>query len=323
MKALIDKTASDVHAAARRISGHIKRTALVRSEEFSNAVGANVFFKLENQQTTGSFKLRGATNRVMTLTDAERAKGCVAASSGNHGAAVACALAAVGASGVIFVPEQTSDAKVSKIRKYGGDVRFFGTDGLDTEQHARQFALDNDRLYLSPYNDDQVVAGQGSCGVEILEQLENIDTVLVAVGGGGLIAGVGAVLKAHDPNTRVIGCQPNASDVMAKSVAAGEILDLPSEPTLSDGTAGGIEADSITFPLNQAVVDEFVGIDEADIASAMRRYIHAEGHVIEGAAGVALAALLSLKNLDAGANIVVIICGANIADDKLAVVMGA
>ena len=322
MRTLIEKTASDSHAAARRISGHIKRTDLVRSDEFSNAVGANVFFKLENQQTTGSFKLRGATNRVMTLTDAERAKGCVAASSGNHGAAVACALAAMNASGVIFVPEQTSDAKVSKIRKYGGDARFFGTDGLDTEQHARQFALDNDMLYLSPYNDEQVVAGQGSCGVEILEQLENIDTVLVAVGGGGLIAGVGAVLKAHDPTIRVIGCQPNASDVMAKSVDAGEILDLPSKPTLSDGTAGGIEADSITFPLNQAVVDEFVGVDEADIAAAMRRYIRAEGHAIEGAAGVALAALLSLKNLDSSANIVVIVCGANITDDKLAVVMG-
>ena len=322
MNTLIEKTASDAHAAARRISGHIKRTDLVRSEEFSNTAGANVFFKLENQQTTGSFKLRGATNRVMTLTDAERAKGCVAASSGNHGAAVACALAAVGASGVIFVPEQTSDAKVSKIRKYGGDVRFFGTDGLDTEQHARQFALDNGMLYLSPYNDDQVVAGQGSCGVEILEQLENIDTVIVAVGGGGLIAGVGAVLKVHDANIRVIGCQPNASDVMSKSVKAGEILDLPSEPTLSDGTAGGIEADSITFPLNQAVVDEFIGIDEADIASAMRRYIHAEEHPIEGAAGVALAALLSLKNLDSSANIVVIVCGANITEDKLAVVMG-
>ena len=319
---IIQQTATAAADAAQRIARHIKRTGLVLSETFSDDLGANVFFKLENLQTTGSFKLRGATNRLMTLTEEELAKGCVAASSGNHGAAVACAMQELGATGVIFVPEQTSDVKVDKIRSYGGDVRYFGIDGLDTEQHAREYAEQNDMLYLSPYNDEQVIAGQGTCGIEILEQLPDIDAVFIAVGGGGLIGGVGSVLKASNPDIAVYGCQPKASAVMARSVEAGEILDIPSEATISDGTAGGIEAGAITFPLNQSVVDEFVIVDEQQIAAAMRLYIGCEYHVIEGAAGVAVAGLLAKKEAIAGQNVVVIICGGNIAEDKLNAVMG-
>lgn len=321
MAGLIEKTASSAFAATARIEGQIERTQLVRSSSFSELLSANIYFKLENQQTTGSFKLRGATNRLMTLSEAERSRGCVTASSGNHGAAVACAMQKLGTSGVIFVPEQTSEAKVGKIRHYGGDVQFFGTDGLDTEQHAREYALQHSMTYLSPYNDEQVVAGQGTCGVELLEQLPEIDAVFVAVGGGGLIGGIGAVLKSNNPNIKVYGCQPKASAVMAHSIDAGEILDMPSDPTLSDGTAGGIEADAITFKLNQAVVDEFITVDEEAIAAAMRLYVNAEGHAIEGAAGVAIAALLESREQLLAKNIVVVVCGENIADDKLAIVM--
>ena len=321
MKKIIQQTASAAADAAERIAGHIERTRLVRSGAFSDALGANVFFKLENLQTTGSFKLRGATNRLMTLTEEELAKGCVAASSGNHGAAVACALQKLNATGVIFVPEQTPDIKVDKIRSYGGDVQYFGTDGLDTEQHAREYAGQNGMLYLSPYNDEQVIAGQGTCGVELLDQLPEIDAVFIAVGGGGLIGGVGSVLKAANPGIGVYGCQPEASAVMAHSVAAGEILDIPSEVTLSDGTAGGIEAGAVTFPLNQAVVDEFVLVDEQQIAAAMRLYMDSEHQAIEGAAGVAVAGLLAKKEAISGQNVVVIVCGGNIAQDKLDAVL--
>ena len=321
MTDLIRDTAAQAADAFVRIADQIERTELSRSDSFSDSLAANVFFKLENLQTTGSFKLRGASNRLMTLSDDERAKGCVAASSGNHGAAVACAMQKLGTKGVIFVPEQTSGAKTDKIRSYGGDVQYFGTDGLDTEQHAREYARQNKMLYLSPYNDEQVVAGQGTCGIEILEQLPTVDAVFIAVGGGGLIGGVGAVLKAHSPSVRIYGCQPRASAVMAHSAAAGEILDMPSDPTLSDGTAGGIEAGAITFALNQAVVDEWVLVDEDQIADAMRVYINEEGHKVEGAAGVAVAALLARKEEIKGQNVVVIVCGGNIADDKLAEVM--
>ena len=220
------------------------------------------------------------------------------------------------------MPEQTSEVKVGKIESYGGTVQYFGTDGLDTEQHAREYAEQNGMLYLSPYNDEQVIAGQGTCGIEILEQLPDIDAVFIAVGGGGLVGGVGSVLKTGKPNIAVYGCQPKASAVMARSVEAGEILDIPSAATISDGTAGGIEAGAITFPLNQSVVDEFVIVDEQQIAAAMRLYIGNEHHAIEGAAGVAVAGLLAKKEELTGQNVVVIICGGNIAEEKLNAVMG-
>ncbi len=321
MPEIIGHTATAVHAAARRTAGKIEYTPLVRSARFSDDTGANVYFKLENQQTTGSFKFRGATNRLLTLGAEQRARGCVVASSGNHGAAVACAMQELGTSGVIFVPWQTSLAKVEKIKSYGGEVRFFGVDGLDTEQHARQYADENGMLYLSPYNDEEVIAGQGTCGLEILEQLPDVDAVFIAVGGGGLAGGVGSVLKAHNSNIRVYGCQPEASAVMAQSVAAGEILDLPSAATLSDGTAGGIEPGAITFPLNQAVIDEWVIVDEQQIADAMRLFIGREGHAIEGAAGVAVAGMLATTAAIVGQNVVAIVCGGNIAEDRLAAIM--
>lgn len=303
--------------AADRIAAIICETPLHRSTAFSDAVGAEVYFKLENQQHTGSFKLRGASNCLMSLSAAQRAAGCVAASSGNHGAAVAYAMRELDVGGVIFVPVQTSDAKVDAIREYGGDVRFFGTDGLDTEQHARQFAADNGMYYVSPYNDATVIAGQSTCGTEMVAQRPDIDAAFIAVGGGGLISGVGSVLKAHNPNVKLFGCQPEASAVMAKSIAAGEILDLPSDKTLSDGTAGGIEAGAITFELCRELVDEFVVVSEADIAAAMRSYMDAEGHPIEGAAGVAIAALLQRKDAVANLKIAVIICGGNISQSVL------
>jgi len=314
-------TPTDVAAAAtvaaKRIGEIINRTPLTQSAAFSAASNADVYLKLENRQLTGSFKIRGASNRLATLSDEQRARGCVAASSGNHGAAVACAMQRLGTSGVIFVPEQTSSAKVDAIRSYDGNVQFFGNDGLDTEQHARAYAEENDMYYLSPYNDPEVIAGQGTCGVELVEQLPDLDVAFIAVGGGGLTAGVSSVLKAHNPNIRIYGCQPAASAVMAKSVAAGEILDMPSEPTLSDGTAGGIEAGSITFELCGDLVDEYVLVSEAEIAAAMRMYMAAENEKIEGAAGVALAALLARKDAVEGLKVAVIVCGGNVSQELI------
>lgn len=307
-----DDIATAAEQAAARIADIIRETPLRRSAAFSEALGAEIYFKLENHQHTGSFKLRGATNCLMTLAASQRAAGCVAASSGNHGAAVACAMRALGVDGVIFVPEQTSQVKIDAIRGYGGDVRFFGTDGLDTEQHARAYAERHGMYYVSPYNDAAVIAGQGTCGVEIARQLPDVDAAFVAVGGGGLISGVGSVLKRHNPDLQLIGCQPEASAVMAQSVAAGQVLDLPSDRTLSDGTAGGVEPGAITLDLCRQLVDEFVLISEQDIAAAMRRYMNAENDRIEGAAGVAIAALEARKADIAGRKVVVIICGGNV-----------
>lgn len=317
MSASISRIADAAQLAAARIGPLIRSTPFARSSHFSQVTGAEVYLKQENLQHTGSFKLRGAANCLMSLSADQRARGCTAASSGNHGAAVAYAMRELGIEGPIFVPEQTSRAKVEAIRSYGGDVRFFGTDGLDTEQHARAYAGKEGLYYVSPYNDEAVIAGQGTCGVEMHEEGPEPDALFIAVGGGGLLSGIGSVLKTVNPALRVIACQPQASAVMAESVAAGRILDLPSYPTLSDGTAGGVEPGAITFALCRQLADEFMLVDEEAIAAAMRDYIGAEGQTIEGAAGVAIAALLQSAETIRGKTVAVVVCGGNVSSATL------
>lgn len=288
----------------------------MQSPALSAATGADVWFKCENLQVTGSFKVRGATNRLLTIPAAVRGRGVVAASSGNHGVAVAHAARALGTQATVYVPESASAVKVSAMQRLGATVVTFGTDGLDTEFEARRVAESRGLTYVSPYNDEAVVAGQGSVGVEVARQLDAIDAVVVAVGGGGLIGGVAAWLKHRNPAIRVIGAQPDHSRVMTESVRAGQILDLASEPTLSDGTAGGIEPDTITFSLCRTLVDEWVTIPEREIARAMRHAIEVEHLLIEGAAGVAVAALAAVRSPLRG-RVVVILCGANVTGARL------
>lgn len=303
--------------AANRIAEHIRETPLDYSPFFSELTGANVYLKLENLQYTCSFKLRGAYNKLLSLNPSQIAAGCVAASSGNHGAAIAYAMQRLSITGVVFVPDETSSAKVDAIRRAGATVHFFGSDGLDTEQHARQYAQDKGMNYLSPYNDPDVIAGQGSCGVEIARQIKQLDAIFIAVGGGGLISGVGSFLKSVHPGLDVIGCQPAASAVMAASAKAGKIIDLTSEATLSDGTAGGIEPNAITFDICQKLVDDYVLVSESEIAAAMCEFIDAEHMLLEGAAGVAIAGLKKAAETYQGRNVVVIICGGNISRETL------
>lgn len=309
--------------AAARIAGLVRETPLEYSPQFSAVSGANVWFKLENLQYTGSFKLRGAANRLMTLSPEQRAGGCVVASSGNHGAAVAYAMQRLNIDGTIFVPEQTSPTKVEAIRSFGGDVRFFGNDGLDTETHAREYALQNDMFYLSPYNDEEVVAGQGSCGMEIVAQMPDVDAVFIAIGGGGLVSGVGSVMKRHNGDIKIIGCQPANSPVMTRSVEAGHIIDMPSEATLSDGTAGGVESEAITFELCRALVDEYILVEEAAIVRGMCDFIDAQHQLIEGAAGVAIAGFQQQCANFTDQNVVILICGANVSRATLSQVLAA
>ena len=307
------RLSADVALAANRIRKYVRTTPLEYSAYFSEQTGANVYLKLENQQLTGSFKLRGAVNKLLTMDAEQRARGCVAASSGNHGAAVAWAMTRLGARGIIFVPEHTSKAKIDAIRHAGAEVRYHGTDGLDTETFAREFARENEMAYLSPYNDWAVIAGQGTCGLEIAQQLPDVDAVFIAVGGGGLIAGVGTFLKASKPAVEIVSCQPAASAVMTESVRAGAIVDIPSEPTLSDGTAGGIEPGAVTFEQCRDIVDRYVTVAEDDIAQAMRDFIDGQHQLIEGAAGVAIAGLQQVADDYTGKNVVVLICGGNVS----------
>ncbi|MGB1252958.1 MAG: threonine/serine dehydratase [Candidatus Promineifilaceae bacterium] len=302
-----------VREAEGRIRPIIRETLLEPSPFYSELTGANVYFKCENLQLTGSFKARGALNKILSLSEAERALGIVTASSGNHGAACAFSLKQVGAKGIVFVPEDASTAKVDAIRRLGAEVRHFGNDSGITEGHARQYAADHGMTYVPPYNDPNVMGGQGTIGLELTRQLDRVDAVIVAVGGGGLISGIAGYLKAVNPDVEVIGCTPDNSKVMYESIRAGEIVDIPSLPTLSDGTAGGIEPGSITYPVCRDLIDHFVAVSEEEISAEMKQFMGVHHMMIEGSAAVPIATLLKEKARFAGKNVVIVLCGANIS----------
>lgn len=310
--------APDIAAATDRIRPYVRETPLEHSLYLSQQTGKAVYLKLEHLQHTGSFKVRGAMNKLLSLPDAQRRGGVVAASSGNHGAAVAYGLYSLGLPGVIFVPHHASPTKVATIRRFGIDVRFHGDDTLDTEVFARAYADTHGLPYVSPYNDRDVVVGQGTVAVEMLAQCPEIDTLFVAVGGGGLIGGIASYVKAHTGRAiEIVGCLPERSPVMAASVQAGQIVEMESEPTLSDGTAGGIEPGAITFDLCRALVDRYVLVSEPEIAAAIRLMLEAHHQLVEGAAGVALAAYLKTQAGFAGRTVGIVLCGANISLDAL------
>ncbi|HEY5095812.1 MAG TPA: threonine/serine dehydratase [Candidatus Eremiobacteraceae bacterium] len=306
-----------VEAAEIRIRMHVRETPLEHSAVLSGLTGATVYLKLENLQRTGSFKVRGAFNRLLSLTEQERTSGIVAASSGNHGAAVALGMNALGLSGIIFVPESASRAKVEKIRQLGADVRAAGDDSGATELFARAYAADRRMTYISPYNDEAVIAGQGTIGAEILRQLPSVDAVVASIGGGGLISGVAGYLKSVKPDVFALGVSARNSMAMQESIRAGLVIETEHLPTLSDGTAGGIEPGAITFELCRSLVDEFIDVGEDGIRSALRLFIESHAMLCEGAAALAIAGLLAAKERLRGKTVAVLICGANIAADKL------
>jgi threonine dehydratase len=313
--------AKEVIAAEKRIHPYVRETILDYSPYYSKLAEANVHFKLENLQHTGSFKLRGAMNKMLSLTREQRERGVVTASTGNHGAAMAYGLGKLGATGIVFVPQNASPGKVQAIERLGAEVQHFGDDTADTEAHARQFAEQKGLAYIPPYNDVQVIGGQGTIAVELVSQLNKIDVVFTALGGGGLISGIAAYLKSIHPGVDIIGCSPQNSQVMIRSVNAGKILDLPSLPTISDGTAGGIEPGAVTFDLCRELVDDYETVTEDEIKESLREFLQSQHMLIEGAAATAVAAMVKRRDCLVGKNIVVIICGANISVEMLKTVL--
>lgn len=301
-----------VLAAKDRISGYIRHTDLEYSPPLSAETGAEVYFKLEMLQHTGSFKLRGAVNKLLSLSESDMPHGVITASTGNHGAAVLHIARQVGVQVEVFLPENASETKVQKLQELGATITRVGTDSLISEQAARKKAEAHSIPFISPYNDAEIIAGQGTMTIEILEDLPEVDAIFVPVGGGGLISGAGAALLPH-PDIELVGCQPVNSPVMRASVEAGKIVDLPFIPTLSDGTAGGLEPDSITFPLCQQWVDHFISVDEGEIAAAMYSILKEHHFVVEGAAGLSLAALRQQKERYQGKKVVLVLCGRNVS----------
>lgn len=316
--------ARQVAATTRAVSGgvhdHAVVTPLTGLAAATEECGTEILLKCEHQQKTGSFKVRGALAKLLSLGAGQRERGVVAASTGNHGLGVAHALSALGGKGIVCVPEHASPVKVAAIRRYDVEMRVMGRDPAETETLARRLADEAGMSYLSPYNDLDVIAGQGTVGEEIVQQLGGraVAAVVVAVGGGGLISGIGASIKSALPGVRIIGASPVNDAAMAASVRAGKVTRVDALPTISDGTAGGVEPGSITLPLCTELVDEWVLIKEQEIHSALRFMIDTEHQLIEGAAAMAVAAGLKAGRGTGGQATVIVSCGANISAAALA-----
>jgi threonine dehydratase len=302
---------AEILGAEDRIRPWVLETPLIESPIGSSG-GVTLRLKLENLQHTGSFKARGAFSKLLALPPEERRHGVIAASTGNHGAAVAYAAAKLQVKARVVVSSDADPAKIAAIRGFGGEVEVHGHDSALAEAHARQVALEQGIPYLSPYNDVDVVAGQGTIGIELARQVPRADAVFIAVGGGGLLAGIATWLKAVWPGVRVVGCSPDNSAVLIESVRAGHIVERESKPTLSDGTAGGVESGAITFDLVRHLADDYATVSEDEIRRAMRLIHETHGLVVEGAAGVALAGYLRQAEHWRGRSVVAIMCGGNV-----------
>jgi len=313
MANLIEQTGRAVLAAHQRIRNSIIETPLQPVSLPGVPSPVRLLFKREDQQETGSFKLRGATSRILSLTPGERTLGIIAASNGNHGLGVAAAAKKSGVRAEVYVSAHVSPGKAQKIEQYGATVHKAGSGPLDAEIAGRVASVAAGQVFISPYNDPEVIAGQGTIAVELLRQQPRIDAVFVAVGGGGLIGGIGAYLKWVSPQTEVVGCWPENSRVLLESIKAGKIIEVPEQPTLSESTAGGLEEGSVTLEIGKSVIDCSVLVTEEEILKAMIQVKDAQGWLMEGAAAVAYAAFLKQAKRYAGKTVVVVICGGNVS----------
>ena len=304
---------SNIEQVYKRSNPHIRHTPLEHSPYLSNLASANVFLKLDNIQKTGSFKFRGAISKMTSMSDQEKSNGVVTASTGNHGAACSLAMSTLQIKGKIVVPENVHKNKVENILNLGGEIEYYGDDCIDAEERAQEISKTTGATYISPYNDEAIVCGQGTMGLEIWEDLKGIDAVFVSVGGGGLISGVGGYLKSMNESIQVYGVSPKNSCVMYESLKAGKQLDLPSEPTLSDGTAGGVEFGSMTFEMCKEIIDDFSIVSEEEIAKGIQIGVEKHHQLIEGAAGTAIAGFMKQKDKFKDRTVVLVMCGGNIS----------
>ena len=308
-----DPTPRDIELARRRIAGLIRRTPLFHSAALSERAGAAVYLKLESLQHTGSFKIRGAANKLLSLTAEERARGVIAVSSGNHGRAVAHVARRLGVRAVICVSERVPAGKLEAIRRLGAELVVRGASYDEAEAHSLRLQAEQGLVRVDPFDDPAVIAGQGTVGLELLQDLPQVDTVAVPLSGGGLISGIAIALKAARPAIRVIGVSMDRAPVMVHSLRAGRPLDLPEQDTLADALAGGIGLDNrYTFRLVQRHVDETLLVSEEQIAGAMAFALEQERLVVEGGGAVALAALLYGRVTQPGRAVAVVLSGGNV-----------
>ena len=322
-------TAVEIFAARRRLAPYQRATPLLRSEWLSSITDAEVYLKIESLQPTSSFKIRGAMNAALRLVDrltfeeVQAEPLVVTASAGNHGRALALAGERLGLRVIVFTPRNAPASKKAAIRRHGAELRDEAEDYDAAELAARRFATAESAVYISPYNHPDVIAGAGTVALEILEQLPLVQTVVVPVGGGGLISGMGIALKASAPNINIVGVEVEASTPFAASLALGEIAEVDVQESLADGLTGNLEPEAITFDIVRTVVDTLVSVTEADLGRAIRGLAREDHLIAEGAGAAATAAVVAGLSVPPGQHAVVVLSGANIDMDKLRSVTNA
>jgi threonine dehydratase len=299
--------------------GVARRTPLERSIWLSDLAGHDVYMKLEAWQRTRSFKMRGAYNAVASLDPEQRARGLVTASAGNHGQAVALAAREVGARATIYVPQNAPETKKRRIQAFGAAINTDYPSYDDAQVAAEEFAERTGAAFVHSFSDRAVVAGQGTVGVEILEDMPGVKNVIVPVGGGGLIAGIGIAIKSANPAIRVIGVQSTATPAMYEAFRAGKLVTCPLAPTLADGLAG--QVDELSFARAREVVDEMILVDEESIPAAIRG-MYRDGVLGEGGAAVSVAAIAERK-VELNGPTVIVITGGNIDAERFAAILSS
>jgi threonine dehydratase len=301
-----------VREAVERCRDHLSPTPLEYSLYLSREIEGEVWLKLDSMQRTSSFKFRGALNKILSLTEAELDKGVVSASTGNYALAVAEAMRIRGRRATIYVAEDLEPGRLELLRSHGLDLVIHGTRAWDAEKEARRVGEEEDKIYVSPYNDPMVVGGQGTCGYEISQQLPDLEAALFACGAGGLLTGSAGWLKSHNPEVHVLGVSPENSPVMYESVRANKIVEMETLPTLADTCAGGIDLDSITLPLYQRYGEEIVLLTEKEIEASIRLLFEQHRLVVEGSGALGVGGLLKHRERFKGKKVVAVVCGRNI-----------
>jgi threonine dehydratase len=314
---------SDIQEAQKALAPYITCTPLVHSVYLSRLCCAQVFLKLENQQITNAFKVRGAFYKLLHLTKREKSLGIITASAGNHGQAVAYAARKLGLPSRIVVPTNTPHVKVEGIRKWDADLVLFGDCYDEAETHAKELAKKDGCAYISPYDDKWIIMGHGTVGLEIVEALPNVNVIVVPVGGGGLVSGVSIAAKGLKPNVEIVGVQSEASPVMYDSLKAGRIVEAPKAKTIAEGLSGGIEKGSLTFEIAKTCIDRMLLVKEATIRRAIYLLCVHEKMVVEGSGAAAIAPILEDKALFRGKTVACVITGGNIDDELLKEIMTA
>lgn len=313
----------DVRAAARRLGDAVLRTPVLRAEAWEERTGFGVYLKCENLQRTGSFKIRGALNKLRGLSPAERARGVVAFSSGNHAQAVALAARLVSTTAVICMPRDAPAVKVEATRAHGAEIVFYDRHTEDREALARRLAAETGRVLVPPFDDPMVMAGQGTAALELLEEVPALDALVAPVGGGGLMAGCSTAARALAPGIRVIGVEPETANDTALSLEKGERVTIPPPPTIADGvriTTPG----ALTFPILKSNLAGIVLVSDDEIRAAVRALAQEIRLVVEPTGAVAAAAVLAGRlPLERGARVGVILSGGNVDPALLAQILSA